>query len=256
MICYRLSKYLIPILFYLFSFVGAYCQEPADSISEPEKFYALVENAYGLDQVLINGIYLENVYRNALGYPYLKEDKYELGYIVIHGKRFDNIEIKYNAFDQSLVIRKESKSGTPLEIIPPNEFITEFKLNKKFFRKIPDETGKVKYYQVVYDGSFKCLYHWTKERVESFHDSKTVSYRFLDEVRKSYLLIGGKLLRYKSKGSFLSLFPSQFKPEIAAFCKKESINPVKADDILMNKLFAFYEKLKEKDNKGKTAQPN
>jgi len=49
-------------------------------------FPDLVENAYGLDQVLVNGIQYSNRYMRSEGNPYFQEDSFKNGSISINGK--------------------------------------------------------------------------------------------------------------------------------------------------------------------------
>jgi hypothetical protein len=237
------EKILVLITLLLLKFIPLYCQQPVSSSSDSAGIYSQVLKAYRSDQVLINGIYNENYYRNALGHPFMLENRFYPGYIVIHNKRFNNLSLKYNLFEQNVVLVHDLNTSNQVEYIPPVAFVSEFSLNGKLFRRYRNEEGKESFFQVVYDGKIKCLYSWEKERIESFHNARVASYKFNDEVKKSYLLIDNKLFKYRSPGSFIGLFPKELASQIKNFCRKESINLSTAQDLAMAKLLSFCEEL-------------
>jgi len=253
---FHLGKWLLIAVFVFVLFNKGISQETVQNKIDNSDLYSLIEKNYGSNPVAINGIYHEDYYRNAIGHPFLNENQFVTGYVVIHNKRFDDIQLKYNVYNQNIVIRHDTGVGNPLEIIPPNEFISEFRINGRLFRKYRDETGKEKFFQVVHDGSVKCLFYWSKERTDSFHDTRMLSYRFNEEVRKSYMIINHNLLRFKSKGNFFNLFPAKYKPELITFCRKEAINPVKSADAALGKLIGYYEKLIDADHTGSPGKPD
>lgn len=224
-------------------------QEKDKPDTEPTGLLQLVQEEYGPDQILFNGIYPENIYRNALGHPFLGENKFFPGHLVAHKRLFDNIYLKYDIFDQNIIITQNPDSENPVKIIPPNKFISEFGINTRLFRKYRGDDGKDRFFQVVYDGEIKCLETWTKERVESFHTEKYSSFRFKDETKKSYLLIDQKFCSFSTLNSFLKYFPKEMKPDLKKFFSTERINLASASDEQIKKLFSFCENLLEKYGK-------
>ncbi len=230
-------------------------QTTGDGLNDSIGIYSLVQNTYGSDQVLINGIYHENYYLNALGHPFLMENRFYPGSVVIHNKLYRNLTLKFNIYDQNIVIRQNLNNNNPVEFEPPVAFISEFMINDMHFKKLKDETGKDRFFQVVYDGNIKLLNAWSKQRVVSFHNVRLSSYRFDEEVKKSFILIGQRLCRFNSSGSFLNLFPKELLPEIKSYCRKESIRPGKGPDENARKLTAFCDGLMKKNVKAIPGQP-
>jgi hypothetical protein len=210
-------------------------------LSDSTDLYSLVQKEYGPDQVLINGLYPEDYVRDAIGHPFFQDNKFYPGYIILHNQKFDDVSLKYNIFDQNIIVSQPVDENNTLQIIPPNKFITEFRVNDKLFRKFCFDGANEKFFQVIYDGDIKCLYSITKKRFISYHTQKFSSFKFSKEIRDSYLLIDQKLYRYNTLGSILRHFPDKTKPEIKAFCKKERIRLSKSSDQEIRKLIEFCE---------------
>ncbi len=251
---FRVFTYIYTVLFiWIINPVAG--QESPGNLTDSAGIYSMAMKAYGSDQVFINGINHENYYLNALGHPFLNEDRFYPGFIVIHSKQYNNIQLKFNIFDQNLVIRQDLNNGTPVEFEPPVKFVSEFEINKMHFRKLKDESGREKFFQVVYDGDIKFLNFWSKQRVVSFHNARVSSFRFDEEVKKSYLLLHNTFYRFSSAGSFQKIFPKELIPEIKSFCRKESIRPGKGSDESLKKLTAFCDDLLKRNEKSFSGKP-
>ncbi len=210
-------------------------------LSDSTDLYSYVQKEYGPDQVLINGLYPEDYVLDAIGHPFFQDNKFYPGYIILHNQKYEDVSLKYNIFDQNIIVSQPVDKNITLQIIPPDKFITEFRINDKVFRKFCFDGTNERFFQVIYDRDIKCLYSYTKKRFISYHTQKFSSFRFSKETRESYLLINQKLYRFDTLGSILRLFPDKTKSEIKTFCKKERIRLSKSSDQEIGKLIEFCE---------------
>jgi hypothetical protein len=232
-------------LFSLFSLFLLYNPASAQKsnvlLSDSSDLFNFVQREYGPDQILINGLYPEDYIMDALGHPFFQDTIFHPGYVILHNQKFDNLFLQYNIFDQNIIVSQPGYENNPFQIIPPNKFISEFKINNRIFRKFCFDGVNENFFQVIYDGKIKCLYSYVKNRYISYHTPKYSSFKFTKEIRRSYLLIDQELYEYNKVGSFLRYLPEKVKPEIRAYCKKEKLRLSKSSDQEIGKLMEFCE---------------
>jgi len=234
-----IKQSLISIVILVLSYHQVDAQKSRGTLSESPDLYNYVLSEYGPDQVLINGLYPEDYILDATGHPFLLDTVFHSGYLVLHHKKFENVYLQYNIFDQNIIVTTHAGENGYLQVIPPNKFVSEFKMDNKLFRKYCFDGANEHYYQVVYDGSIRFLYSYAKKRFVSYNRSKYSTFTFSKEARKSYLLINQKLCEFKNLGSFLQYFPESRVPGIKAYCKKEKINFSRATDQEIEKLMKY-----------------
>ncbi len=178
-----------------------------------------------------------------MGSLFIDNRYFKEGMLVIHNQRYDNLLLKYNVFDQNLVLLYKDHLGTQMAFLPPINFISEFGLYGRVFKKYNFANEVEKIYQEVYSGEIKCLYALKKGRVDSHHNIQFSAYKYYDYVRKSYLAINDSIFKYKGKRDFIKLFPSENKKEISVFIKKQKIKVNRSPDIEIVKLMTFCEGL-------------
>jgi hypothetical protein len=235
----RSCLFLLIPLFLLYYPCSA--QESNVLLTDSTDLFSYVQREYGPDQVLINGLYPEDYIMDALGHPFFQDTIFHPGYVILHNQKFDNIYLEYNIFDQNIIVSQPGNENNSFQIIPPNQFISEFKINSKIFRKLCFDGVNEHFFQVVYDGKIKCLYAYSKNRYISYHMQKYSSFKFTNEIRRSYLLIDQKLYEYNTIGSFLKYFPETVKSGIKTFCKKEKLRLSKSSDQEIARLIEFCE---------------
>lgn len=237
-----LKEYVLST-FLLFSVVSVSAQSSSSEKMNVDSAYKLIEKIYGPDQSLVNGVYFENIYKKDLGYPYLWEDNFKDGYIIYKDKLYSGLLLKYNIFDQTVLVSYKTPYNQHHIFVPSNEFTTEFSFSGKVFRRFTIAEKGNAFYQVVYDGEIKCLYYWYKQRDESYHEAKYLNYIFLDDKKKTYLLIENNLERYKSKPGFIRIFPKFIRKDIKSYIKTNKINFNTADDKAFSELVSFCDSL-------------
>jgi hypothetical protein len=216
-----------------------YSQEQSSYIkTDFNELYKSIQDEYGFDQVLVNGIFYEDDLLGKIGHPFLLENRFYKGKLIFRGNEYRGIEMKYDIYNQQLLIFV-TQNNSNVWIILPNEFISSFSFDEKTFVKFTFKR-EPKFYQVVCDSEkLKCLYYWLKYRYDSDHKRKFYSYGFTESARKSYLLLNDILLEYKNNSSFIRLFPQEIKYQIEGYIKSNRIKVNKCDDSIVRKLIIY-----------------
>ncbi len=199
----------------------------------------LTKEKYGVDPLLLNGIYYENPYYNAEGHPFLGDGNFHIGYIIFRNKRYDGISMKYDIYNQQMIIKQKQNKPMVMNLLA-GEFVSEFSINDKYFEKIVFEDSGPAFYQVLTEEKdIICYYFWDKKRYKEHDEGERVTFIFSESKYKSYLLIDGKLLRFRNNRSFVKLFPDKVKSQIRNYLRSNSIKLSEADDPTMKELMHF-----------------
>jgi len=197
--------------------------------------------SYGPDYNLINGIKYFYLYSDIEGHPFLGENRFYTGSLVIADREYRDVYLKYDLYNQNMILQYNPFSGGIDQILLKNEDIHEFKIDGKLFRKYSfPETG-TRFYQVVTSGKIYCLYYW--EKILNY--STLSSYYFTPQKKVSYIVKNGKPYRFKNKRQFRKLFPVQHQKEIKQFIRKNKIRLKNESDDSMRRLFVFCNQLIE-----------
>lgn len=211
--------------------------------------FELVNKRYGLDQVLVNGRYFEDIYRNDLGHPFYMSNTFTEGEFTLHGKKFSNLELMYNVFDQNLVVLLKNEQTNGLAFLPPIEFVSEFEIAGNKFKKYNFTNAEPAFYQEVYSGTeIKHLVYYSKIRYDSYHNVNFKAYKYTETKKNMFISITDKVYKYSSKGSFLKLFPKENKKEIARYIKDNKVHVLKSPVQEIIELYMFCDQLLAKTN--------
>lgn len=213
---------------------------PAQMLKDYQQF----EKLYGLDQNLVNGVRYIPEYPGSDGHPFLDDEHFSYGTIQIGPKSYSNVLIAYNVYKQNIIMQYTSFAGGPEMIILPNQHIQSFQLDLRKFEKLDPGAEGEKYYQVIDGGGLKCYYYWTKVLNRSTSPGGSF-YNFSSLKRKFYLLKKGEVYSFKSKGSFIGLFESQYKKAIKSYFRENRIRMKLISDKKMIGLLKFCNELPE-----------
>ena len=231
----------------------------------------LAMEKYGVDPLLVNGVYFENPYHNAKGHQFLLDGDFHLGSVIFRNKRYDEVRLMYDVYSQQIVANhkvtkeirvklsgdelvseewlrqqiaaKQESNNEMLTNYLSNEFINEFWLNESHFKRLSLEDNEPEYYQVISENEqLKCYYSWYKIRYKSYDKGDYLSYSFSESKFKSYMLIEGKLSRYWNNRTFLKLFPDNSKSQIRSFLRTNKIKVNKADNSSITEVIHFCQK--------------
>lgn len=223
----------------LFSFAGNAQRQRSGLGNLYEGLYESIQETYGFDQELVNGIFFMNRYLKALGHPFLWEDQFVNGSLVYHNKVYDDIMMKYDIYEQNLLINYHF-NDKQITFLVVDEFVSEFSFNDKLFRYFSFHDLEPAFFQVISGGDeLKCLYHWYKERRESFHNRTFSSFEFSESSKRSYLLIQDKLIPFRNNRIFMKSFPLEVQNQIRKFIRSNKIKVRTCDDSSMLKLMNY-----------------
>ncbi|MBN2350180.1 MAG: hypothetical protein JXJ22_15175 [Bacteroidales bacterium] len=221
-----LNKKLFTVLLFVFISLLAKAQHEDSVFGKLLKEY---ENIYGYDQNLVNGIQYDNLYPMANGHPFLDNDIFYPATIDINHQHYDNLKLKYNIFDQNIIVEYTNAKQEQFHLIVNNVFVDKFTLNSRIFRPYNFNDYGTHFYQVVGEGYITVLYYWHKKYSLS-NNTRYSIYNFHTQKHTSYLLIDNKLLHYRSRHSFCKLLPESIRKEVKTYIIKNNIKVRKSAD--------------------------
>lgn len=174
-----------------------------------------------LNQVLYNGKIWLGMYFNVYGTEFLIEDKWYKADISVNGIYFEDVEVKYDIYNDDLLANYYSKRI----IILNKENIEKFTLytgnRELLFRNMKGRYGLEGYHQVIYEGKSRLLKKWKKKRAQFVIEAR------YDEFQPDNVLILVKnetAYQVKNRRKLLKVMDDN-KREIRIFMRKENIHP-------------------------------
>jgi len=230
-------KYLFFILLIPFSL---YSQDKNSLTKDHyQKLFEQIQNQYGPDQTLLNGIFYQYPYRNAKGHPFFYENRFYHGNLVFKNILYKNLELKFDIFNQQLILNYIFNVNQT-QLILPTEFISSFNIEGKQFKTVHLKEMGIAIYQVLgLNDSIQCLYQWSKQRIESDHLGQILLYKFSFEKRRTFLFIDGELHRYIGNRSFLKVFPENNRQQIKKYLKSNKIEVRNSNDNIIETLMEY-----------------
>jgi hypothetical protein len=196
------------------------------------------EERYGPEAELINGEKYNYPYRSDSGDPFFESGASDIAAVQINGRMYDDQKIKYDIYNQLMVLEYTNSSGAPESIVLRNEWLDFVLIGDRRFRLFPEEDGSPRFGQVINDGAYSCVYFWEKRYIPNLSNVEK-QYSFSTPIRHAYVVVQEQFTSYKSKGSFLKCFPKPLKPTIKQYMKEHRIRFRKAADVEMNSLMRF-----------------
>ena len=213
--------------------------EPQNNNTIFSELYQIAEKTYGINQELICGELYENLYLGALGTPFIIKEEFTKGSVCYKGKVYNDLQLMYDIYEQKVLIDYRTEH-TQLRVYLTKNFLTEFEIYNKKFKKLDLFDDGLDFYQVLEAGEeLKCYYHWYKSRVESNHLYPRVSYEFSSDKKKKYLYINGTYTGFRGKSSFISAFPKNKRKSIKKFIKQNKIYMADISDTAMQQLLDY-----------------
>ena len=230
-----------PLLFIVFFIALCYsCVLQAQTLnySTINEYNFLFKKAIGLDQNLINGYQYINHYPKAKGHAYFGNNEFLPGRIIVNGKEYNNVYLKYDIYNQHILLKYKNSYGGSNHLILHNHSIEEFEIDDKIFKKLQFPNTQTQFYQIIAENKITCLYSWAK-KINTVSGTLESYYEYSDQSKKSYLVINGQLHNYKGNRSFLKLFSGNQKIKIKQYLNNRKIKLKKASDKTMKTLIDF-----------------
>lgn len=233
-------KFFFCLIFFLL-FPGLALIAQMDSAQQLlfNQIYLAAEKEYGIDQGLVNGPLFENENQNVNGLPFLLNYYSNHGNVVYRGKQYSNLNLRYDIYQQELLLIYLFDS-VEYEIQLQKEFVSEFEIeNRKFINQAFGADGDAKFYQLIgQDLPISVLYFWHKGLSNVYVNNPDIK-MFSPEQKDQFILINHKLVGYKGNKSFIRGLPSERKPAIKEFLRRNNTNVKQAKDHEMNRLIKF-----------------
>lgn len=196
-------------------------------------FPDLVENAYGLDQNLVNGIQYSNRYMRSQGHPYFLEDRFKNGSVSIDGKIYQNVQLKYDLLLQRVEIKHKKYLSGIYRYVTVSDRMEAFSLGEYEFRKLKIQEDTERYYQFINTRHFTCFVHWKKKLIPL--DNSVIYIDHFTNPRLHYWLeLNGEIIAFNNRRTFARLFPMNMQREILKLFRQRHISfrNVGPDEIL------------------------
>ena len=203
----------------------------------------MISESYGPDQELINGIEYFNLHIHSSGHKFLDEDKYYEGWVAIDNKLYNHVLLKYNLFNQQVLLLIDHPQGGNKQIILNNLRINGFMINGRVFRKYSFPGYPTRFYQVIGDDGMACLYHFRKQEIPRATDQNNLS-EFTEVDKKSYLHWRSELHAFKGNRSFVRIFHDH-QGQITSMIRQNKLKVRKLSDTQMHWLINFCHSLTE-----------
>ncbi len=229
----------------LFQFCDLHSQETSD-VSYLE-IRDDAEEKYGPSTNLLNGVKYHYPYRSARGNPFFEVQGEQDASIQINGRLYEKQKIKYDIYNQFIVLDFLNSSGAPGSIVLSNEWLDYLVIGGCQFKKFSDENGSERFGQVIFEGNFGCVYFWEKEYSPNLHDGER-HYQFSDPIRHPCIVIQEQFYPYSGKRSFLKCFPEQNQLQIKSYLKEKRIRIRKSTDLEMQSLMGYINQLSEHED--------
>lgn len=202
------------------------------------QIYLAAEKEYGIPQELINGLLFEAKHEGARGHPYFLEYYSNQGSVIYRGKRYSNLNLRYDLYDQQLLLIYVI-DHVEHKVYLQKEFITGFTVeNKPFIKESFAADEEAKFYQVFgEDLPTKVLYFWKKGLSKLYANNSDK--KMFSEQRETYLLIENELLSFTGNRSFVRKFSPERTKAIKQYLRLTKTKVNLADDEAMERLLKF-----------------
>ncbi|MCD4711530.1 MAG: hypothetical protein K8R52_11855 [Bacteroidales bacterium] len=235
------NSFIITVLMVLLGLSNLYPQQ--QSITD---YLAECERKYGSDADLVNGEKYFYPYRQSMGDPFFFTDS-RSAVVTIHEKEFEGQQLRYDVFNQKLVLDYKDLYGATSSLVLRNEWVESFAFERHRFIKMQGPEGESGFFQLVIDGPIACVYRWSKSYQLNL-TSGVQSYYFTEPVKESFLLIDGQFYPYRSNKTFLKAFDPEIQKPVKQFMRQSKVKVKKATDSQMRHLVEYCNSLSHEDS--------
>jgi len=209
-------------------------------------YLAEVSGKYGSDADLVNGEKYFYPYSRAEGTPFLypSQQPARLG---IKGKEFTDQKVKYDIYNQQLVLEYTDSYGSFNNLVLRIEWVDYVDFGGMLFKKLTGPEGTDAYLQVIYEGVISCYYRWSKLYQLSLN-SGVQNYYFTEPTRESYVYMDGVFVAYRNNRSFLKAFEKTERKRIKQHLKEHKLKVKQASTIQMAGIIEFCESIDNEAN--------
>jgi hypothetical protein len=197
------------------------------------------DDAYGMDPLLFNGkLYRYYVAPGTLGTQFLNGTNPVEGSVQIRGITYDKRLLKYDIYNQQLVLQYFAPNGGVNQIVVSDAWLEAFSLGEADFRVLHSQDSLRRIYQVIGIGPLRIMYYWSKQFALDILVG-AVNHRFSLPEKTTFLWMDNEFKEYSGKRSFVSLFEKDKQPELKKFLRRNRISVRKSTDAEILELINF-----------------
>jgi hypothetical protein len=191
--------------------------------ADSNQYSELVDQSFGQDQELVNGVQFHNKHPRSMGHPYLLEDVLHQGSVTIRGQHYIDIWLKYDIYARQVEVAYKTISGATNHVVLVSDHVDEFTLGNRYFRKmILEEEQQEQFYQVIGDGTMVWYIRWEKRLVPVSGNSNFIEE--FSKAKRQYLMeLGGSVYPFHNKKSFLKLLPKAVHKDMKRLIKTNQL---------------------------------
>lgn len=190
--------------------------------AQDKNLYSWLDDKVGLENTALhNGTEFINPYLledNA--HRFFKSDTFTIGSITYNDQKFYNIPLKYDLYQDEVIVMLSSKNGGENQLLLHTEKIKNFELHNSYFELVNKNNDNSKarsgFYELLSYGKHFKLYKKSKKKIKKLIKNKTVRYKFIEEKPIYYLQTGGEFFSVEKKKYLVSKYPA-LKEELSAF---------------------------------------
>ena len=211
----------------------------AQAIATTNTFIACVQDYYGSSSMLVNGRLYNPTHPLALGSPYFFED-WGTGAIYINGVKYAGQTIKYDLYQDLLVLKKTLANGTSAQTTFESNKVDSFSLNQHLFvskHLVDGVKAKNGYLEKIGGNHFEYYHNRTKSFSETISE-KAPQGTYINLPPKLYVKTTDNFETIDNKKKLLTFFSTQKNP-IKKFLKSKEINFKKATPTQLLQLIKF-----------------
>lgn len=201
--------------------IHAFCQSVSRPVSS-DKFRETIDQVFGFDQRLVSGeFYIRPPAGTIIGHPYYIDGEWKIGSVIINGKKFDNLLLKYDIEENKLVLNTSNLNSVNLEICLRIKNITRFTLGDRVFIKSTeqDNTDEILFYELISDGEVKLLQ--LKRKKLMITTSGSIYYEYQESIYH-YIMYNDTMEKFHGIRTVNKLFP-QHKKALRKYAREHNL---------------------------------
>ncbi|MBS4058383.1 MAG: hypothetical protein KGZ82_13780 [Bacteroidales bacterium] len=194
---------------------------------------------YGNDPLLHNGkqyTYFQPV--GTEGNPFLNDNRLVRGSVMLRGVHYDSLSMKYDIFNQQLVLLYKTINGQYTQISLSMAWMDSFELGASHFELMELQDTIKQIVQTIGKGKLRVAYKWRKE-IALENKIGTSYFVFSVPKRTAYLQDKQGLRKYKNNKTFVRLFDNDIQPMVKKRLRQMHLSVKKADDQQMAELLSY-----------------
>lgn len=171
------------------------------------------------NQLLYNGRVWIGTYFGVVGTEFMLTPDWINGDVTINRTLFTNIPLKYDIYNDNLLINYQNKRVLILNREMVDSFVLHYEGKSYTLTKVVDNQGSQAFYQVCYSGKTELVKQWRKKRVQFAVEAR---YDQFQQDSRLLLSIDGKQYEFGKRKSLYRLF-GNYSGEVRAFMRRNRI---------------------------------